>query len=144
MSASLNLEVSYLLVSSNASCFDLGSLADHAERCLALREWERHHLPFGDSRLGYELFMNLPRIAAAGDSERQGFLKRLYLTLPYSEKGVRIHLRRLEAEGWITVHKAGKDMRSAQVELSARYWWLLAEYAERCRQSGDGLKDLLA
>ncbi len=144
MTAALNSEVSYLPFLPKNSRLDLGSLAEHAERCLALRDWERHHLPFGDSKLGYELFMNLPRIAASGDCERLGFLKRLYLTLPYSEKGVRIHLRRLEAEGWITVHKAGKDMRSAQVELSARYWWLLAEYAERCRQSGDALKDLLA
>jgi hypothetical protein len=53
--------------------------------------------------------------------------------LPYSEKGVRLHLRRLEITGWITVSKAGSDTRSTQVELSEAYWRLLGVYAAHCQ-----------
>jgi len=104
-----------------------------ARRSVAMRHWEREHLPIHVSQLGFELFMTLPQLFTAGIRDRTGLLKQLYLMLPYSEKGVRLHLRRLEITGWITVGKAGRDARSRQVELSGEYWRLLALYAAHCQ-----------
>jgi hypothetical protein len=100
-----------------------------ARRSVAMRHWEREHLPIHASQLGFELFMTLPQLFTAGTRDRTGLLKQLYLMLPYSEKGVRLHLRRLEMTGWITVSKACSDTRSTQVELSEAYWRLLGVYA---------------
>jgi hypothetical protein len=104
-----------------------------ARRSVAMRHWEREHLPIHVSQLGFELFMTLPQLFTAGTRDRTGLLKQLYLMLPYSEKGVRLHLRRLEITGWITVSKAGSDTRSTQVELSEAYWRLLGVYAAHCQ-----------
>ena len=104
-----------------------------AQRRVAMRHWECEHLPIHDSQLGFELFMTLPQLFTAGIRDRTGLLKQLYLMLPYSEKGVRLHLRRLEITGWITVGKTGSDTRSTQVELSEAYWRLLGVYASHCQ-----------
>ena len=101
---------------------DFERLADLAGRQLALRDWERQHLPIDASQLGYELFLVLAKLSMAGWRDRSGLLKQLYLALPYSEKGIRLHLRRLEDFGWIKVSKSGKDGRVVQIELSARCW----------------------
>lgn len=106
---------------------DIARLAQHG---LALRQWERQHLPTEGTQLGYEVFMKLAELVATDDGDsRTGLLKRLYLALPYSEKGIRLHLRRLESTGWITVHKIGEDGRAVRVELSSAYWELLNAYA---------------
>lgn len=107
---------------------DIAKLAQHG---LALRQWEREHLPTEDSQLGYEVFMKLAELVASNGAGQASLLKQLYLALPYSEKGIRLHLRRLEATGWITVERTGDDARAAQVELSAGYWKLLNSYATR-------------
>ena len=103
-----------------------------ARRRLGLRQWERCNLPIGGSQLGYELFMALGPVWHAGANERSHFLKQLYLTLPYSEKGVRLHLRRLELTGWVTVSKKQGGGRNSKVSLSPRYWALMATYASEC------------
>jgi DNA-binding MarR family transcriptional regulator len=118
-------------------------LVDLAKRQLALRDWERQHLPIEASQLGYELFLVLAKLSMAGWRDRSGLLKQLYLALPYSEKGIRLHLRRLEETGWLKVSRSGKDGRVVQIELSARYWQLLGDYGEQCR-SGCALADLTA
>jgi hypothetical protein len=109
------------------ACVDIVKLAQHG---LALRQWEREHLPTGDSQLGYEVFMKLAELVASNGAGQASLLKQLYLALPYSEKGIRLHLRRLEATGWIAIQKAGQDLRSAQIELSHDYWSKLAAYFE--------------
>ncbi len=111
-----------------------------ARRSVAMRHWEREHLPIHDSQLGFELFMTLPQLFTAGLRDRTSLLKQLYLMLPYSEKGVRLHLRRLETAGWITVGKTGSDTRSAQVELSQGYWQLLGVYAAHCQLIGGSVE----
>jgi DNA-binding MarR family transcriptional regulator len=72
--------------------------------------------------------MKLADLAASEGTGQPALLKQLYLELPYSEKGIRLHLRRLEATGWITVQKGGADGRGARIQLSAEYWELLTEY----------------
>lgn len=98
-----------------------------ARQVLALRQWERQHMPTEGTQLGFEVFVKMAELVVAGGEG--GLLKRLYLALPYSEKGIRLHLRRLESGGWIRVHRLGADGRGAQIEPSAAYWKVLMEYA---------------
>lgn len=110
-----------------AASVDITRLAQHG---LAMRQWERQHLPTEGTQLGYEVFMKLAELVATdGASCQAGLLKRLYLALPYSEKGIRLHLRRLEATGWITTHKMGDEGRAVRIALSPAYWQLMHAYA---------------
>ena len=117
---------------------ELGLLISLARRRLALRHWERRHLPIDNSQLGYELLMAIGPLSSLGELAHGQFLKQLYLALPYSEKGIRLHLRRLELTGWVTVCKTGKGSRTSRVEITDRYWLLMESYARECdRLSAD-------
>ncbi len=116
---------------------DIGSeeqdlLISMTRRRLALRHWERRHLPIDNSQLGYELLMAIGPLSILGTLAHGQFLKQLYLALPYSEKGIRLHLRRLELTGWVTVCKTGKGSRTLRVEITDRYWLLMESYAREC------------
>lgn len=113
---------------------DHEAIAQAAASSLALRQWERHHLPIESSLIGFELFLRLAHLSASGCVGQTALLKQLYLTLPYSEKGVRLHLRRLEAAGWIRTQRATKDSRGARVELSDMAWRLLSDYVQEWRR----------
>lgn len=103
------------------------AVANVARASLALRRWEMENLPSNGSHLGFELFMTL--VLEAATRNHQGvMLKHLYLSLPFSEKGLRLHIRRLEAEGWIGVQHAEDDYRSSRVQVNQRSWSLVEEY----------------
>ena len=110
---------------------DRTELADIAARSLALRRWEQAHLPTEASVLGFDLFMSLAQWGADDEGQRTGLLKQIYLGLPYSEKGLRLHLRKLEAEGWITLQRAS---RGVQFELTDKYWEALDRYVQQWRR----------
>ncbi len=88
---------------------------------LSLRHWEKHRMPTYGTSLGFELFLKLAQLAQDIDGPREGVLKRLYLELPYTHQAVRMHLRRLEADGWITLSPWPNDSRVRLVELSSAY-----------------------
>lgn len=111
---------------------ELDLLISMTRRRLALRHWERLHLPIDNSQLGYELLMAIGPLSILGELAHGQFLKQLYLALPYSEKGIRLHLRRLELTGWVTVCKTGKGSRTSRVEITDRYWLLMESYAREC------------
>ena len=111
---------------------ELDLLISMTRRRLALRHWERLHLPIDNSQLGYELLMAIGPLSILGTLAHGQFLKQLYLALPYSEKGIRLHLRRLELTGWVNVLKTGKGSRTSRVELTDRYWLLMESYAREC------------
>ena len=111
---------------------ELDLLISMTRRRLALRHWERLHLPIDNSQLGYELLMAIGPLSILGTLAHGQFLKQLYLALPYSEKGIRLHLRRLELTGWVTVCKTGKGSRTSRVEITDRYWLLMESYAREC------------
>ena len=118
-----------------ADSTDRSRLAEVAARTLALRRWEQAHLPTEASVLGFDLFMSLAQWAAADEGQRGGLLKQVYLGLPYSEKGLRLHLRKLEAEGWITLQRAS---RGVQFTLTGKYWDALERYVQQWRQHAQG------
>ena len=111
---------------------ELDLLISMTRRRLALRHWERLHLPIDNSQLGYELLMAIGPLSILGTLAHGQFLQQLYLALPYSEKGIRLHLRRLELTGWVNVLKTGKGSRTSRVELTDRYWLLMESYAREC------------
>ena len=114
----------------DADLVDLQEVAGFTAWALAVRKWERERLPVAGTRLGVEVFLQLGWTASSGDRDQASFLKRLYLDLPYSEKGIRLHLRRLEADGWLVTSKTrgARDSRASQVELTEKYWRLLRDY----------------
>jgi hypothetical protein len=101
-----------------------------ASASMALRRWELAHLPTNSSHLGFELFMMLVHESALDQGRESIMLKRIYLSLPFSEKGLRIHLRRLEEDGWIVVQKSEGDFRHSRVSLSNKAWAMARKYAD--------------
>ncbi len=85
-------------------------------------------MPTYGTSLGFELFMKLAELAQDIEGPREGVLKRLYLELPYTHQAVRLHLRRLEADGWISLSPSPVDTRVRLVELSSDYIDLFDEY----------------
>jgi hypothetical protein len=105
----------------------LASVSNVARASLALRRWEMENLPCNGSHLGFEIFMILI-LEVASTNHHGVMLKNLYLSLPFSEKGLRLHIRRLESNGWINIKKSDQDFRSSRVELTPRSWGLLDRY----------------
>jgi hypothetical protein len=117
----------------HVSLADIEKAISHS---LTLRRWQRDLLPIEANDLGFEVFMRLAQWCAARQRGQQMLLKQLYLELPYSERGVRMHLRRLEAGGWIKIQRThAGDTRSAEVELTNSAWTVLEDYVRSCRQS---------
>lgn len=119
----------------DAKQVDLQDVAGFTAWALAVRKWERERLPIAGTRLGVEVFLQLGWAASSGDRDQASFLKRVYLDLPYSEKGIRLHLRRLEADGWLVARKTkgAPDARASHVELTEKYWKLLRDYMQLLR-----------
>ncbi len=78
-------------------------------------------MPTYGTSLGFELFLKLAQLAQDIEGPRERVLKRLYLELPYTHQAVRMNLRRLEADGWITLSPWPSDTRVRLVELSTTY-----------------------
>jgi len=95
---------------------------------LRIRAWERAHLPIGNSQLAYEVFLRLALYGSDRQALRSVNLKQIYLSLGYSEFGIRVHLRRLERDGWIQVIDGDGDRRGRQVLLTGKFEELLDRY----------------
>ena len=67
------------------------------------------HLPLGGSLVAYELLLNLYLHHARGE---QVTIKALFAGIPYSDMGIRYHLRKLIAEGWLELKAADHDKRT--------------------------------
>lgn len=67
------------------------------------------HLPLGGSLVAYELLLNLYLHHARGE---QVTIKTLFAGIPYSDMGIRYHLRKLIADGWLELKPADHDKRT--------------------------------
>jgi hypothetical protein len=114
---------------------DLSTLeiTDSISVMLAIRTWERENIPMASSRLGIDLFLTLAQLGVTPDRRGIASLKKVYLTLPFSEKGMRLHIRRMEANGLLAVKKADKDSRNGELELTPRFWELIHRYVRFLR-----------
>ena len=80
----------------------------HMQRLSSIRKWEDAHLPIYGSLLGRDLVLLLAQYHLEA---RRFTLKEVYYSLPYSENAVRRHLKRLLADGWISLGPPGPDRR---------------------------------
>ena len=75
---------------------------------LSLRAWEDKHLPLKQSALAYDLLILVVHNELSGTPIS---LKQLFVTLKYSEAGIRKQLRRLLKEEWIKLQGIKDDKR---------------------------------
>lgn len=88
---------------------------------LNLREWELRNLPIRRSVMAYEIYLRLALLSGNGGPLHGVSLKRFYLSLGCSEYGARMHLRRLERDGWIRFVEGDGDRRGRQVVLTEKF-----------------------
>ncbi len=55
-------------------------------------------------------------------------LKSSYLTLPFSERAIRLYLRQLEKDGWIVLSKNTRDLRYKNLYLTEKFKLKFHEY----------------
>lgn len=67
------------------------------------------HLPLGGSLVAYELLLNLYLHHSRGEEVT---IKALFASIPYSDMGIRYHLRKLINEGWLELKTAQHDKRT--------------------------------
>lgn len=67
------------------------------------------HLPLGGSLVAYELLLNLYLHHSRGE---QVTIKALFAGIPYSDMGIRYHLRKLISDGWLELQTAQHDKRT--------------------------------
>ena len=92
---------------------------------LQLKLWEYKHIPFEHSMVAQRTFFHLANAFNHGESKS---IKVLSLELPFSAAAIRLQLRKLQREGWITVSAGVADSRQRFVDLSERAKLLIKEY----------------
>lgn len=78
--------------------------------------------------MAHEVFLRLAREAGSVNGEQGANLKAFYLSLGYSEYGIRMHLRRLERDGWIQLVEGDGDRRGRRVVLTDKFRTVLERY----------------
>jgi hypothetical protein len=101
------------------------SLLEQLASMRTLRAWEDAHLPIYGSLLGRDLIFLLAQLEL---EQRRFTLKEIYYSLPYSENAIRLHLKRLIRDGWITPGGVGADRRFRCVVLSEKLKRALETY----------------
>lgn len=76
------------------------------------------HLPLGGSLVAYELLLNLYLHHSRGE---QVTIKALFAGIPYSDMGIRYHLRKLISDGWLELQTAQHDKRTRVCVPSAQF-----------------------
>jgi DNA-binding MarR family transcriptional regulator len=99
-----------------------------AARMRMLRQWENENLPMGGTLLGYDLLLFIAKEVAEG---RSGFsLSKVYAELDYSEAAIRLHLGRLEKEGFVARRRDNGDRRNRLLHVTERFQALWAAYED--------------
>jgi|GEM_PF-1070655 len=68
-----------------------------------------NQLPLGASLIAYNLLLNLQISHHNGDTPT---VKSLFASIPYSDMGIRYHLRHLLDDGWMELKPSNKDKRT--------------------------------
>jgi len=90
------------------------------------------HLPLGGSLVAYELLLNLYIHHTRGE---QVTIKVLFAGIPYSDMGIRYHLRKLIDDGWLELKMAPHDKRTricVPTPLFDRAWQSIMADIEAC------------
>lgn len=93
---------------------------------LNLKDWERRHLPLFELNIGQSIVYRLMRAIA---NEEKLTVKQLTLDVPHSPAGIRINLRQLEKDGWISMVPHPSDQRIRIIEPSHKLTETIFAYA---------------
>ncbi len=98
---------------------------------LELREWESEHFPLCSS-IGQSVFAYIAKQHLSGNTPT---VKQLIHDLEgYSRAGIRLQLKRLEAEGWIELTNGMSDARNRHVATTSKLDHLPHAYKSEVRK----------
>lgn len=86
------------------------------------------HLPLNASLIAYELLLNLYVHQQRGE---QITIKMLFGSIPYSDMGIRYHLRKLIEDGWLELIESPKDKRTRICAPTAKFDSAWAEISHK-------------
>jgi DNA-binding MarR family transcriptional regulator len=104
---------------------------DALRRLIALRQHAEATLPIERSALAHDLIMLL---ADCDAQNKPPTVKQLLLGLPFSPAGVRLHLRKLAAKGWVREQPDAQDLRVRRILITEKLRLALQTYASRAEQ----------
>ena len=90
-------------------------------------------LPIGHSLIPLDILLTVLKGNENGDDLK---IKELFANLPYSDMGIRYHLRTLIKNGWLSLHNGDKDTRVKRIKATDKL-------IERFNQLSDSLAHLL-
>jgi len=76
------------------------------------------HLPLGGSLIAFKLLLNLYMFQQRGEEPT---VKSLFASIPYSDMGIRYHLRKLLDDGWLELKPAPADKRTKICVPTAKF-----------------------
>lgn len=110
---------------------DQKALLFFTEKILKVRAWEKEKLPsIEQSVLAFDIFLTISYYTLLGEPLS---LKQLFLSVDFSEAGVRIHLRRLLRDNWCVLVSAKHDRRLRYVVAQPKMLYGLADYIEKLK-----------
>jgi DNA-binding MarR family transcriptional regulator len=97
------------------------------------------HLPLGGSLIAFKLLLNLYMSQQRGEEPS---VKSLFASIPYSDMGIRYHLRKLMDDGWMELKPSATDKRTKVCVPTAKFdavWALvIAQITEQINGHLDG------
>ena len=98
-----------------------------------IRQSTGSFLPIGHSLIPLDILLTVLKGNENGDDLK---IKELFANLPYSDMGIRYHLRTLIKNGWLSLHNGDKDTRVKRIKATDKL-------IERFNQLSDSLAHLL-
>jgi len=96
-----------------------------AKTTLLIRHWEKENLPNAHSSLSLVLFLVISYYTLIGKTLS---LKNLFISIQFSEAGIRKQLVKLLADEWISIDGNMKDKRLKQVIAQPKMLLALEDY----------------
>jgi len=106
--------------------------SDHAlaDALLALRAWERGHIPLHAPQISLDILL---QVAASAARHQPARMKDLHLAIGYSQDRIREVVHHLVADDWIELTADARDGRSKFLKPTARALRLLEDYRAQLR-----------
>ncbi len=98
-----------------------------ADKISQLRAWENVNLPIAGTILGYDVVVLLARSIETGGKVPSSTL---YGDLHYSEAALRLHIQRLQREGFVVRSRDGEDGRNRSIVLTDAFRAAWSNYTE--------------
>lgn len=92
---------------------------------MQLKNWEIENLPAWGSMVGHRIFFYLIDAYIEGESKS---VKVLCSELPFSAAAIRLQIRKLHRDGWVSIQRGRVDSRQRFIGMTKRTLTLLREY----------------